>query len=800
MIRNYLKTGFRNLWNHRLFSALNIFGLAVSMSVCMLVILVLRDQYGYDLFHENGDRIFRVISDKAEKNIPLKRAAFATAPMSLAEPLLEQYPFIEQATHVVSFSDDILINGKTYTSDEESYAVDQAFLDMFSFGWIAGDQQSALMNPRSVVLTASAAKRLFQQPEPLGAPLELRRYGVFSVTGIILVPPHRSHIRFDCLFSYSSIPAFSEEQRTGAGINGYDELWRGMVYLLLSNKNDLPLLDKALAEQSAAYTVRDKKEHFLFESQAFGDIMPSGSLMNEIGTGTPVIILNFLVVLGLIIIVSACFNYMNLSLARSIKRAKEIGVRKVIGAGKRDIVLQFLGEALMISLFAFVVAVSLLELLIPAFFGLDPFIGTIFKLDRSISNYAVLFGFSLLVGLAAGLLPALHISRFQALQAIQRLANIKVFSRVLLRKALITVQFAFSLIFILVVLIVQKQQKHVLSADLGLNFEDVLYVRMQGLDYNLFAQKVSQIKGVEEVSYSNVVMLTGDLSTSRAYYHDRADSMEVHQAFVSPNYISNMQIKLLAGQSFPKENPSQGEQFVILNETAARRLGFSNPEEALGQSLVMDGSPLSVIGVTRDFHYDNIWFSPGQPFVLRSNPLSAFNACVRLSGIQTAETVAAIHNAWEELAPGTPCIARFSDEQVYFLAKFFRMGSRIIGFVGFLTILISCMGLLGMVVYTVEGKVKEVGIRKVLGAGAGDVMWHLSKGFVWLLGISIVIAVPVTMLAANLWLDFFPLRTTVGPTLIGAGIAILLVLGILTVLSQTFYAALANPVKSLRGE
>ncbi len=801
MYNNYLKIAFRQLRKHKLFSALNIFGLATSMAVCMLVIMAVRDQYSYDEFHENGDRIYRVISNQAAINIPLKTAQYANSPLSLAEPLKEKYPFIEQVTRVFRQSADFKINGKTFGAEGGGYAVDPEFLEIFTFGWQAGDKSTALANPRSIVLTEPTAKMFFPEAEALGATVQMGDFGDFTVTGIIPEPPHRSHIRFDYLFSYSTISeAFTKEQQGQAGIYDFDDIWQGHTYLLLDKKANQATLDQALAEQALAYSQKDKQEHYLFEPQPLADVMPSRDLANEIGVGTPTIVIYFLMALGLIIILSACFNYMNLSVARSIKRAREIGVRKVIGARKKDIVLQFLGEAMLISVFAFGVAVCLLEFLIPAFFNLDPFVSTIFLLDKSWANYLIFFGFSLGVGLIAGLFPAFNISAYQPLQAIQQLINIKLFSRIGIRKALITIQFALSLIFILTVIIVLKQQNHVMHADLGQNIKDVLNVQMKGADFNVFSQKVSQIKGVAAVSSSSLVMLAGETEGVIAQFNQGQDSMILNQNYISRNFMENMEMEMVAGKNFPEDDNSPGEQFIILNETATRIMGYKDPQEALGQAVTLDSNSLVVIGVAKDFLHGDIWFTPVMPFGLRHKNNMANNANIRISGGNTQETVAAIHRVWDETAPDISWTAYFLDERVYGMAKFFRMGSKIIGFVGFLTIVIACLGLLGMVIYTVEGKVKEVGIRKVLGASEGNIVWQLSKSFLLLLGIAIAVAVPLTIFVANLWLNNFPLRITVNPVIVGSGIGILLLLGLFTVVSQTFWAARANPVESLRNE
>ncbi|MCC6723178.1 MAG: ABC transporter permease [Saprospiraceae bacterium] len=800
MFQNYFKIALRQLLKNKQFSALNIFGLATSMAVCMLVIMAVRDQYGYDEFHENGDRIYRVISAEADKNTPLQKASHATCPLSLLEPLQAQSPFIEMGTHIVDLEKDFKIGEKLVSNENGGYAVEQAFLNIFSFGWKEGDQSTALTQPKSLVLTETAANRLFSGGPALGETVEVGDLGEFNVTGIMPDPPHRSHIRFDYLMSYPTFKNMSKEELAGVAIDGYDQIWRGLTYVLLSKNGSRAMLDQALASQTSAYSARSEKLHYLFQSQVLTEVMPSRDLSNEIGVGTPHIVLYFLMALGLIIMLSACFNYMNLSLARSIKRAREIGVRKVIGAGNGDIAKQFLGEALLISFAAFVVAVGLLQFLVPSFYNLDPFVSQIFNLEHSLDNYLIFFGFSLVVGLVAGIVPALNIAGFQPLQAIQQLQNVKLFSRVGLRKVLVTVQFTLSLVFILAVIIVLKQQNHVLHADLGQNIHNVLSVQLQGVNYDLFQQKIAQLKGVESVSSTSMAILAGENNDEMAHYNDRKDSMQVSQSFVSQNFLANMEIPLVAGKNFPEDNHTPTEQFAIVNETATKQMGFVSPEAALGQFIRVDSSSLAIIGVAKDFHHDNIWFSPIKPFLLRNKSANAYNAYVRLSDDNEQAALASVKAVWESLAPQKDWYGSYVEERVYNMAKFFRMGSSIIGFVGFLTIIIACLGLLGMVVYTVEGKVKEVGIRKVLGASERSLVWQLSKGFLLLLGIAIILAVPLTVFAANQWLNNFLMRITVGPVMLGSGIAILLAIGLFTVVSQTFWAARANPVKSLRSE
>ena len=799
MLYNYFKIAFRQLRKHKLFSALNIFGLATSMSVCMLLIMILIDQYGYDKFHEKKDRIYRVISAKSENPMPPEPTIATTSP-ELAKTLKEDYPFVENTVRLANLNGYFKINGVKKEVDGAGFIVDEDFLEVFSFGWLEGNKETALQEPNSIVLTKEVADLFFPDSNPIGQIVQFDVLGDFKITGILPDPPIRSHIYFDYLISYSTLAALPDDQRQDLHLEGYDNIWRGLVYVLLDDNSNKNNFDEALAVIAADYTQRDKNHHYLFEAQHLNDVLPSRDLDNDIGIGTPIIVLYFLIGLAVLIMVAACFNHMNLSVARSIKRAKEIGIRKVIGAQKKDVVFQFLGEAVLIAIFSFFVAITILEFLIPAFYGLDPFVGEIFNLKKTVSVYFIFFAFSIFIGLLAGVFPAFNISKFQPIHAIQQLSNLKLFSRMGIRKALVTVQFAMSLIFILTVIIVLQQQKHVLQADLGVNTDNLYNVWMDGVDYEIFAQKVRQLKGVENISASRFSILLGGDIQHQIKYNDGLDSMNLSYNKVSQNYIENMGIELIAGQNFPEKNNPNNEQFIILNKTATERLGYESPQAALGNSIQFDTSLLTIIGVTADFHHDNIWFEKINPYGLRQGDDYAHNACIHLSDVNTSETVSAIHGIWNELSPDEPISSHFTDAQVYFLNNFFRMGSSIIGFVGFLTIVISCMGLLGMVIYTVEGKLKEVGIRKVLGASIGNINWQLAKGFLLLLAIAILIAVPFTIFVSNIWLQNFTIRISISPLMVLAGIGIISFLAILTVISQTNNAARTNPVNILRNE
>jgi putative ABC transport system permease protein len=804
MLKNYIKIAWRNILKHKLFSALNIFGLATSMSVCLLLIMILSDQYSYDNFHEKGDQIYRIISSRHQKGEEVKVAEVATTSMAIVEPLKKEYPFIEKASRVVSIDKGFHLGDKTLYGDKPGYFVDADFLEMFDFGWLLGDKHTALIQPNSIVLTESAVEKFYPGVAVLGETVGYGELGTFTITGVIPNPPVRSHISFDYLVSYASVDAMNAKEREKISIYGEGHISKGLVYVLLENGIAQSKFDDALAAQAVKYNDRSEVHNFLFLSQALSDIMPSQDLGNEIGTGTPAILLYFLMSLGFLLMLAASFNYMNLSLARSLKRSKEIGIRKVIGARKKDIVFQFLGEAILIALLSLLVALVLLELLIPVFYGLDPFIGQTVHLTRSPLMYLGFFGFSLVIGLLAGLFPAFNISSFQSIQSLKQLSNVKIFSKVGIRKVLITMQFALSLLFILIVIIVLQQHKHVIETDLGVRADNLMNIWMtESVDFDVFSQQVEQINGVEAVSSSSVDMLIGGRAEVTAHFKNNTDSIQLGFNAVAQNFIDFMEIEIIEGNNFPEDINTAAEQFIILNETAVKRMGYETPKQAIGEIVMLGSggdSGLKIIGVTKDFHHDNIWFTSIQPYALRQGGEFQKKLDVRLSAANSVATIAAVHELWNKLSPKESISAYFTERRMRNLDKFFQMGSRIIGFIGFLTILISCMGLLGMVIFTVEGKLKEVGIRKILGASEISINWQLSKGFLMLLGIAIIIAIPITIFLANLWLQNFVLRTPISFWMISIGVGLMLFLALITVVSQTSIAARRNPVNVLKTE
>lgn len=810
MWKNYTKIAIRQVGRHKLFTGLNILGLATSMSVCLLIIMILKDQYSYDQFHDNKDRIYRVIGDCQEHGSDL-RIHYASSPIPIADKLEQEYPWIEHGIPLAQTGRNLTALEKTHNMS--GLWADGRMLSSFSFGWVAGDLNSALAQPNQIVLTEKTAKILFKDENPIGQSVGLDAPEEFIVTGIIPDPPVRSHIQFDYLVSFSSLPALERLDMEPKRVSNWDNAYQGHVYFMAKEGTSQSIIEESLAEIASAASEASEFNDFLFAPQALADISPGDiNLGNQMGTEFPRLLLYVLSGLSILILILACLNYTNLSIARAMKRAREIGIRKVVGARRGQIVIQFLVESVFVSFLSLFLAVCMLEFLIRGFFDLNPFISIFFNLERSASIYGMFIGFALFVGVLAGLLPALQLSRFKPIVVLRKLANLRLFSYLGLRKTLVVVQFVFSLIFILTTVILIQQQEKLLSVDLGLSTENIVNIDLQGVSYDQLAVKLSQIPGIAAVTGSTIIPAKGwNIGTTVVLPDGREESLDCN--YVTAGYVDNIDLTLLAGERLPGiPSSDSATHYALLNERALEVLGFESPEAAIGQALEEAaesdlnpedvGSRIIVKGVIKDFHYQTL-MNPQSgigPYALIQDKTQIRFANVKIDGGNLSGTIAKIEEAWETMEHPFTMKYTFFDEEVMEAYMFFTMAAQILGFLGFLAIIISCMGLLGMVTYAVEGKMKEVGIRKVLGASEGGIIWKLSREFAMLLGIAIVIAGPLAWFANNIWLNQFSIRIPIGLNVFLPGLGLVLLLSLIVVVTQTWYAARSNPVDVLGEE
>ncbi|MEL6674263.1 MAG: ABC transporter permease [Bacteroidota bacterium] len=811
MLKNYFRVAFRQLRSHRLFSTLNILGLASSLSVCLLIIMMLVDQYSYDTFHTHKDELFRVVSKKysGEAGDAMPNA---TAPMPLAEELRNNYPWIDATVRIGSPSEQDIKVGEQIKPFTVMFT-EQSFLEVFSFGWLEGQESTALTDPQSVVLTQEAADFFFPEGNALNQLVTVGGLGEYLVKGIMPSPPRRSHMDFALLVSLPSLVQLEKQEMVPKRLENWENIYQSYVYALPKATVSASRIQQALTEIATTANALDPFLTYEFEAQDFNDISPNTRLMgNTLGNEIPQAILLVLSGLAILIMLSACFNYTNLSIARSLKRAREIGIRKVGGARRVDIMVQFLVESVFLALLSLGLAMLFLEILVPAFYQLDPFVAQLFYLEKSPRLYFIFFGFTFLIGLLAGLFPALHLSRFQPIVVLKNLSQLKWFSGQGLRKVLIVVQFSLSLIFIIGTFMLMRQQQHLMNTELGFQTEQIINVELQGVDYEKFKQKAARIPSIQQVGGSGYLPATGITFGTTLRRTDQDVILSVDNNYATPSFLEMLELPFLAGTNFPEDASKEQEQYIILNETAVQKMGYASPAEAIGNRLYYDMSEhdtaafdpqkvVTIIGVIEDFHYRGTWNPDTEirGFAFRYKPNFFWYASVSISGQDIPGTLEALESTWLELDQVHESKIQFFDEHIARMYLTFASAAKILGLLGTLAIIIACLGLLGMVTFAVEGRVKEVGIRKVLGATEGQLIWKLSKSFVWLLLIATVIAGPLCLMVGQSLLATFV--SQINPILdVLMGIGLLSLLSLLTVVSQTYFAARANPADSLRTE
>lgn len=809
IFQSYVKIAFRQIARQKLFSAINLVGLSISMSVSLLIIIMLHDQFSYDEFHVNKECIFRVTSDRQSAG-SARPMNTATAPLPIANELDSLFPGVEKAVRIVNAN--IEVSSKQENLALKGKFVDPAFLAAFSFAWGEGDREQALRDPTSLVITASTAEKIFGLTNPINQIISIPSWGEYIVKGIIQDPPRRSHIQFDFLLPLSALQKLERGEKYPQITQNWENIWSGYVYVWINERFDQSYLDQALHQIAAKQNEEEPEIEVIYKAQPLLSIVPGIINNNEMDAMLPAYILWFLGGLGLIIMVLACVNYTNLSIAKSLKRAKEIGIRKVIGAKRNDLLIQFIFESVLLSLLSLGMAIVLLEYLIPAFLVLEPELSNVFHLKRDPTIYGYFFIFSLIIGVLTGFFPAWHLSAFDPASSLKNLKNIKPFSFLGLRKLLIVGQFTFSLLFILSTLIILRQYKKVYTTDLGFQTDNIVHVELEGVEFELLANRLNQLKEVKGVSGSFIIPGAGN-TVGNCISYQKADSVSVVNLdfnWVDPHFIDNLGINLVAGENFPKDVSKEQEQFILLSETAIHQLGFLRPQEAVGEIVALnsceqfDSSRMVIIrGVIQDIYYKGIIpFAEKKAYGLRYDPEHFTYANIQLiPGDQHVQAfLPTLKDIWSELSPNIGLKYTFYNEKLENQYKVLNIASSIIGFIGILSIVISCMGLLGMVVYQTEGRLKEVGIRKVLGTNVQQLVWLLSRSFLGLLLVAVVVAVPLIWKLNMMWLELYPVRISLGIELFMLGIFIMAILAGTAIISQTVRAAHMNPIDILRDE
>ncbi|HWB28750.1 MAG TPA: ABC transporter permease [Chitinophagaceae bacterium] len=796
MFFNYCKIAFRNIRRQKLFSFINIFGLALSMSIGLVVLVRLKDELGFDKFHPNPGSTYRIISQVTDKSHNVFR--LASSPVPLAGALQKDNGFIQYSTTLYP-----AWSGKADANKKEinisSVFIQPSFFDVFGFKTYYVKSKD-LLNPNEVILTKETAGKFFGSANPLGKTIQLGNLGTFVVADVMQPPPGKSHIEYDAYLSFSSIPVLQKNKLVPMEQGSWNPTF-GYTYVVLkqgaSKKQLLTALNVLSASAAKVWATSDKGT-LSFDVQSLSSISPGEELYYSIGNIPTIGKVMAEVVIAIIILISACFNYTNLSIAKALKRGKEVGIRKVAGAFRLHIFAQFVIESVIvaiISLFFSYVIFTFLKSYAPFSQELIP---ADLKIDAQLLLWFMLFGLG--TGILAGVIPAWILSSFRPVQVLKNLANVKLFGRNGFRKTLTVIQFSLSLVIIIFMMVFAKQFNYMATADYGFNRTNIISMPLQGADYNLLKTEVASVSGVQRVA--GISDFPGRSASGAMMVKQATVKEPVKMSFfdVDENYIPNMQLQLLAGNDFAASAPVD-ERYVIINENAVHALNISSPANAVGKTIFIDDSvPVQVAGVIKDFHFEGFEQSI-KPLVLRNRP-KAFNYLAIKTSVDeknSATLVAQLQAVWKQVNPLQPFNYSWFDKQ-FRDSKSATGTVSILGFLAFIAITIACLGLLGMVIYTTETRVKEVSIRKVIGAGIKDILSLLGAGYLRLIIISILIAAPIGWLLGYMFLSIFAIRVSIGLGLVALASAGMLLIALIVICSQLYRMATANPVNGLRME
>jgi len=799
MFQSYLKISFRNLIRQKGYSFINISGLAIGMACCILLLAYIFSELSYDKYHEKSDRIYRLCSDFkiAGNNLNIPKSS-----VKIANVVKQNYPEIE---------DLVLLNRMDRTSvqfadkqffESRIFFASNSIFNVFSFPMINGDPSTALETAYSVVITEEMANRYFGTDDPIGKILKIQDEGDFKITGVIKNVPKNSHFTFDMLCSF-------ETHYLGNKSNFENWVFvNHRAYLSLQKKADYKTLKAKFPEfvkTNMGQLLDRYKAEFNMYLQPLTSIHLHSHLQQEISGNGDIINIYIFSAIALFILLIACINFMNLSTARSTNKAREVGMRKALGAHRSRLVRQFLGESLIYSSIALIIAFFLVGLILPSFNSLT---GTELNLEYANLKIVILgfFGLTFIVGLISGSYPALFLSKFMPAKVLQ--GNLKSgTTNHRFRDILVLCQFIISIILIITTGIILRQLNYMKHEKLGFDKEQIIVLPIKDDNLNphiaTFKQELKSNIGVINVAAASHV--PGETTFKNPFIPEGfADdqSQWMGEFNIDHDYLPTMGIEIVDGRNFSKDFTSDTDHAVLVNETAIDQFNWENP---IGKKIeVITGDDnrifLNVVGVVKDFHFESL-HKKIEPIIITNTSYYDFNVlCIKIAPNNIKQATKLIEEKWSEIAPNSPFDYFFLDDSFDYQYREDERLSKIFSYFTFLAIFIACLGLFGLVSYTAEHRKKEVGIRKVLGASVVKVVLLLSKEFIKWIILANLIAWPIAYLFMNKWLQNFAYQTNLGLDIfILSGIAALMIT-LITVGYQSVKSALANPVKSLKYE
>jgi putative ABC transport system permease protein len=803
MLRHFFYVAWRHLQKQKFYSFINITGLAIGMACCIVITLYVQNERSYDQYHLKKDRIYRVLQafrstqpgETLSAPSPTDYSVWGCAPVGPA--LKADFPQVEKVVQFMSPISLLLQRGDKRIQQDNLLCMDSTAFDVFGWKMLQGDPHTALVNPTSIVLTRSVAKKFFGDSNPIGQPLRVENQYNFTVTGVMEdVPPNSQ-------FSFNGLISMTTARKGRAEIFN----WWGYVdfytYVLLKESANI----QSLQSQASAFVKRnnsnDKGYAIAFEkmtdaylhSVAVRQPGPTGSLLN----------VYLFSCIAVFIILIACINFMNLSTARSLERAKEVGVRKVLGVRPVSLMWQFLFESILMSLLAAIIAVALAQL---GMSSIEKLSGKQLATTHFFTPLTVLYtiAFSVAVGILAGVYPAWFLSGFKPLAVLKGKFNPSG-SSISFRKVLVVFQFALSIALIAATTIVYTQLRYVDRHDLGFQKDQMVILNFVGDEkvqrqINTVKQAIANVPGVISVAASRAV--PGEFLPNAGSQMQAPDGKMIN---VGPllyeidfDFIPTYHIPLLAGRNYSRSYPSDSAQSMVINEAAARSFGYTNPADAVGKKFDQWGRKGNIIGVVKDFNFRSL-HQAVEPLTLRYGyPEELNRISVAIKGDNIPATIAGLKSTWEKIAPQRPFLYHFLDESFGAQYEADRHFGQLFTLFSLLAIGIACLGLLGLSTFMAQQRVKEIGIRKVLGSSITGIIMLLSRDFIKLVLLAAALAIPLCWWAMNEWLQGFAYRITIGPVVfIEAGL-IALAIALLTISWQSIKAATANPIRSLRNE
>jgi putative ABC transport system permease protein len=805
MIRNYFKTAWRNLMKHKTFSFINIAGLSIGISVCFIIMLYVRDEMSFDRFNKKADRIVRVVFNANINGGKIKESV-VMAPV--AETIKKDYPEVQDAARLVTFGEQkITYQNKVFKNDRLAL-IDPQFFSIFTIHFIDGDPNTSLLLPHTIVITKTTAEKYFGREEAIGKILGFNNNSeIYKVTGVIDDMPSNSHFHFDM---FGSMAGFGEAKSQSWMYGGY------YTYLLLKPGTDYKKLESKFPAMVEKYMgpqiqqqmglsleqFRTKGNELGFSLQPLTSIHLHADTSTELEPGGNASYVYIFGAIAIFMLLIACINFINLSTASASKRAKEVGVRKVIGSGKMELIKQFLFESALLVSMTLVISYALIKFALPVFNRIS---GKDLGFGFDIKIVAAFIGMGILVSIIAGMYPAFFLSSFKPIAVLKGkfTANNKTFG---LRSALVIFQFFISVSLIISTIVVWRQMQYIQNKKLGYDKDHVLTIPNSyalGKSEKLYKDELLKDPRIVNATVSRYKPAGPSGNNNALAYPEGHDNqiMKTLEYHVDEQYIPTLGMQIAAGRNFSKEFTTDSTAMII-NESAAKAFGWG-VMNAVGKTIVRQNSdrgtnvPFHVVGVVKDFNFRSLHESI-TPLLMTLQPEGGLIFKIKTTDIPGL--LSAMKNVWEKFNTGEPFTYAFMDDLYNKTYSAEQKTGTILNIFALLTILVACLGLFGLATYTAEQRTKEIGIRKVLGASVTQVTQMLSKDFIKLVGIACIIAFPLSWWAMNKWLQSFAYRINISWWIFLMAAIVALFIALITVSFQAIKAAIANPVESLRTE